>query len=600
MSSKFAGAAKLGAAACSLWLFLKLLKRRRRAPAFPPARPVEDVLRRGPRKAELPKVADAIIIGAGPSGLALAVMLGRRGKRVVVFEQHDRAGGGLHTFTAEGFPEYEFEVGYHYAGELSKGKELRAIIDSLTGGEVEFAELGDCPVEPGVYDKVFFQDDKYSFTVPCNRAEWLQSLQNEFPRERDGLDLYSNDLQRNGASALPFMIWRSLPSRLLKKYLTPLLAEPVARLSTKAAEGLKKITSDERLLALLGYLSLGCTGVTLSEIDYRTVMGLHGHFSEGAQFPVGGPSAIAAAMVRQIESLGGRVFVRARVSSIMWQGDGAAKGVRLVKDNIEVEAPIVVSTIGLHATTNLMGSCPSVEPLLKQMSPLSRTHGHIFGFVGINGNAEELQLPRRNLWVLPGRNIEKCMADFQKDPDCPFGYVGIAFPSTKDPSYDERHPGKSTCAMLAGDLPWEWFEAWESTRVHHRGEDYDAFKKKFELRLLNILYENYPQLRGKVDYVDIGTPLDTNFYLGKTRGESYGLRQDLAKSEADFSWLASKPVVDHWPEGFYLAGQDITSDGFAPAIVSALFAATAIEGVLHWLELPKMLGFRGTLKAIFD
>lgn len=56
----------------------------------------------------VPDNLDAIIIGSGIGGLGLAVLLARVGKKVLVLEQHDRAGGCCHTFTEKGF---EFDVG---------------------------------------------------------------------------------------------------------------------------------------------------------------------------------------------------------------------------------------------------------------------------------------------------------------------------------------------------------------------------------------------------------------------------------------------------------------------------------------------------------
>ena len=84
---------------------LYLMGRRRPAPCapFPIAKAPIDRLKRGLRKKDVPAAADAIVIGAGPSGLSLAVLLARRGLRVLVLEQHDRAGGGLHTFEEHGF-----------------------------------------------------------------------------------------------------------------------------------------------------------------------------------------------------------------------------------------------------------------------------------------------------------------------------------------------------------------------------------------------------------------------------------------------------------------------------------------------------------------
>lgn len=56
----------------------------------------------------MPENLDAIVIGSGIGGLGIAVLLAKVGKRVLVLEQHDRAGGCCHTFTEKGF---EFDVG---------------------------------------------------------------------------------------------------------------------------------------------------------------------------------------------------------------------------------------------------------------------------------------------------------------------------------------------------------------------------------------------------------------------------------------------------------------------------------------------------------
>lgn len=56
----------------------------------------------------VPQDLDAVVIGSGIGGLSIAVLLSRVGKKVLVLEQHDRAGGCCHTFSEKGF---EFDVG---------------------------------------------------------------------------------------------------------------------------------------------------------------------------------------------------------------------------------------------------------------------------------------------------------------------------------------------------------------------------------------------------------------------------------------------------------------------------------------------------------
>ena len=53
---------------------------------------------------------DAVIIGAGMSGLAAAVRLGMFGRKVLVLERHN-APGGLNSFYARGKRKYD--VGLH-------------------------------------------------------------------------------------------------------------------------------------------------------------------------------------------------------------------------------------------------------------------------------------------------------------------------------------------------------------------------------------------------------------------------------------------------------------------------------------------------------
>ena len=64
---------------------------------------------------------DCIIIGSGISGLALASMLSKSGKKVLVLEKHYTPGGYTHTFTRD---DWEWDVGMHYIGEVGSDKTL--------------------------------------------------------------------------------------------------------------------------------------------------------------------------------------------------------------------------------------------------------------------------------------------------------------------------------------------------------------------------------------------------------------------------------------------------------------------------------------------
>jgi all-trans-retinol 13,14-reductase len=47
------------------------------------------------------------VIGSGIGGLSAAAVLSKAGKKVLVLEQHDMAGGGCHTFFEKGYVQEE-------------------------------------------------------------------------------------------------------------------------------------------------------------------------------------------------------------------------------------------------------------------------------------------------------------------------------------------------------------------------------------------------------------------------------------------------------------------------------------------------------------
>ena len=73
------------------------------------------------------------MVGSGIGGMTTAVLMAKVGKKVLVLEQHDQAGGCCHTFIDKG---YEFDVGIHYIGEVSKGELNRTLVDQITDGQL--------------------------------------------------------------------------------------------------------------------------------------------------------------------------------------------------------------------------------------------------------------------------------------------------------------------------------------------------------------------------------------------------------------------------------------------------------------------------------
>ena len=126
------------------------------------------------------------------------------------------------------------------------------------------------------------------------------------------------------------------------------------------------------------------------------------------------------------------------------------------------------------------------------------------------------------------------------DADVPLLF--ISFPSAKDPEWT-NHPGredKTTCAIVTL-ANWKWFSKWEDGQVKKRGDDYEEIKQAIGHKMIEQTCKLYPQviifkeysfeigndfyfqIKDKIDFTEIATPVTNKYYIRQPHGEIYGL-----------------------------------------------------------------------------
>src|SRR5262245_37536101 len=190
-------------------------------------------------------------------------------------------------------------------------------------------------------------------------------------------------------------------------------------------------------------------------------------------------------------------------------------------------------------------------------------------YVGLKQSADQLGLTGTNLWIHAGYDHDAALAAYVEDPARPLPVAYISFPSAKDPTFECRHPGRATIDVLAF-APYRWFRQWEGTRWKRRGEDYDVFKERLATHLLEQLHRHVPQVRGKVDYWELSTPLSNRHFADHPFGEVYGISHTPDRFRRRFLRPAT-PI-----RNLYLTGSDVLTEGVTGAMFGGVVAASAI------------------------
>jgi all-trans-retinol 13,14-reductase len=501
---------------------------------------------------------DAIIIGSGLGGLSTASILAQAGRRVLVLEQHGTIGGFTQTFTRKG---YEWDVGVHYVGEVNKKYSiLRDGFDYVSQGQLQWAEMED------VYDTVIIGDKKYPFRK--GKENLRADLKKWFPGEEKGIDKYFKLVSQAAAASKTFYTDRALP-RWLGSIMGYFTRRKFLKLSDRTTlDVLRSVTSNKELIAVLAG-QYGDYGMPPGESSFGMHAILVRHYFEGGNYPVGGASMFAKTIGKVILDNGGTMFIRASVKEIIVKNNKAI-GV-LMDDGRSIYAGTIVSNAGALNTYKNLIPKPSYDQhqLDKELKQLDSSTAHVCLYIGIKESPEALKLPTGNLWLYPHNDHDRAITEFRQDIAAPLPVVYISFPSAKDPVWSEHFPGRSTVEIIA-PMPYEMFAKWQDDRWQKRGDEYEVLKEQLTERLLNYLYEQRPQLRGKIDYTELSTPLSTKHFTRYEKGELYGLNHGPNRFRMDFL-RASTPI-----KNFYLCGQDILTVGLGGALFSAVITSTAI------------------------
>ena len=271
-----------------------------------------------------PSRYDAIVIGAGMSGLAAGIRLAQFDKRVLVLERHYLWGGLNSFYKRKG---RLFDVGLHaltnYVPARTRNAPLTRVLRQL---RIKHEELG---LAPHLRSRVQMPGLSLVFTNEFERFE--TEVGDAFPSERDGFRRLTSDI----ASATLGEV--SGAERSARAVLAEYLDEPAL--------------IDALMCPVCYYGSAREDDVDWGQfvILFRSI------FLEGLSRPEGGIRPFLDRLIKRYRGLGGELRTKTGVRRILRRGaDGPVCGVEL-DDGTQVEAQHVLSSAGHVETQGLLG-----------------------------------------------------------------------------------------------------------------------------------------------------------------------------------------------------------------------------------------------------
>lgn len=256
--------------------------------------------------------AEVVIVGAGPGGLAAAMLLSRAGAKVTVLEQKDRVGGRTSSIKKDGFT---FDLGptFFLYPEILKG--IYEHCGFTLEDEIEMIRLQD-------HYKLMFEGRGEVVATRCE-----ESMEQEFSKlSQEDLGGFKRFMDDNRKKFASFNHVLQKPFHSFKDILDPKILSllPYVRPSKSVESDLRTFFKDDRLRLACAFQSK-YLGMSPSKCPSIFTILSYLEYEYGIFHPKGGCGAVSESMADAARRLGADIRLSEPVEAIEFEGKKAKK-----------------------------------------------------------------------------------------------------------------------------------------------------------------------------------------------------------------------------------------------------------------------------------
>lgn len=475
-------------------------------------------------------VYDIIVIGAGLGGLTAGAKLAKEGKKVLIVEQHDRAGGCATTFQRG---DYTFEVGLHEMDGLDPRDMKTKIFRDLGVFEhVEFLKV------PEFYH---FVHGDFQLTIPHDPVRAMEILTASFPDEEVGIKAYFDQMlnaRKKGKES------ENEPERSLGEFLDSIINDELLKLV---------------LLGNLGYFHDDPYSLSLNY--YSVAQG--SYYQGGGNFIRGGSQKLSDYLAGVIADHGGEVLLNHLVTSIETDGNSAT-GItyrKLAKGAEEVftaQASVIIANASIPLVANNLLPKVAGESLFKQVEELANGASLLTVYLGFD--APPKRLGSKNYSTFFFDETIQNQKDIKTNNSSDFANRSFTFVdySQVDAALttDDKGVGVICCIDYLSD--WDTLDK----------SSYKARKEEVARIFIQKLEQHIPGIAAHIVQAEVGTSKTVARYTLNPGGAVYGFAQTPYRVRKD-----NIQSVDNL---YFASAWTKTGGGFSGAIFSGYLCAMGI------------------------